>query len=107
MTVNYRRLPYAVRFVVALVVWLIMLAALLILKVMFLPLMPFVWSQSAFGLAKTQSSVQTNINMAEFYSLTWPPRLWVDWDRLLGRGGGSADNPANARLVEELSDGGA
>lgn len=100
---SYRRIPYAVRYLIALASWATLFAMAVALKFMFVFVMPLIWMHSAFGAAKTQQSVQMNVNLVDFYVYVWPPFPRPDWRRLLTwRGSRSANQTPHARLVEDI-----
>lgn len=98
---RFRNAPYAVRYLVALVTWVGVVSGDIVLRIVFLPVMPFFFFGTGFGT--TQTGAQMNVNVVEFYTrpLMRPPR--ATWRRLLGRGS-SADDAPKTSTVEKLGD---
>jgi hypothetical protein len=90
---SYRRLPYGLRYLVALAAWAGVVSVDLLLRVMFLPAMPFFWLATGFG--RTQTGAQMNVNLVEFYT-----RPFMRMPLLRRRRRSPADDPAKPRLIE-------
>jgi len=99
-----RRLPYFTRYVVALVAWLAIVLLDIVLRLMFLPVMPFFWAWT--GAGQTQTSAQLSVNLVDFYTRPLMRMPRADWRRLLGRGGHSADRDAKPGPVKRIPGGG-
>lgn len=76
---GYRRLPYLVRYAVAFVLWVVIIAGDILLRCLFVPMIFFSWLFTGFG--QTQHGAQHNMNMIDFYT-----RPLMRMPRLLGRG---------------------
>jgi hypothetical protein len=92
---KYSRLPYGLRYLVALTAWAAVVGVDLLLRVMFLPVMPFFWLATGFG--RTQTGAQMNVNLAEFYT-----RPLMRMPLLRRRRSRAADESAKPRLVEVI-----
>lgn len=101
---RYRRLPYAVRYFVALAAWLAIISLDILVRIMFLPVMPFFMAWS--GFAQTQHGAQLSVNLVDFYTRPLMRMPRTDWRRLLGRGGHSADRDAKPGFVKRIPGGG-
>lgn len=96
-----RGLPYGVRYLIALSAWAGIVTLDIILRIMFIPVMPFFWLWSGFSY--TQHGAQLNASTVDFYTRPLMRMPRADWRKLLGRGrGGSANQPAKARLVQDI-----
>jgi len=81
-----RRLPYWARYLIALSAWAGIVTLDIILRIMFIPVMPFFWMWMGFGY--TQEGAQLNANLADFYTRPLMRMPRADWRRLFGRNGG-------------------
>lgn len=89
---SYRRLPYELRYLVAVVAWVLVVAADVLLRIMFLPAMPFFWLATGFG--RTQVGAQMNVNLVEFYTRPLMRRPL--------RRRRASENPAKPRTVQVI-----
>lgn len=94
---SYRRLPYAVRYVIALVAWSFIVTVDIMLRVLFVPLIFFSWLFTGFG--QTQHGAQHNMNLVDFYT-----RPLMRLPRLLG--GRSHPAKRNPGLTHRVPDSG-
>lgn len=79
-----RRLPYGLRYLVAVIAWAGIVFADIVLRIMFLPVIPFFWAWMGFGC--TQEGAQLNANLVDFYTRPLMRFPRADWRRLFGRG---------------------
>lgn len=87
---NYRQIvPYQARYLVALMVWVALLAGALILKFLLVCCMPLILVMSSFGMNQTQMSAQATANLADLLIYNWPRFPRADWRLLIGRNRGS------------------
>lgn len=91
-----RRLPYGVRYIVAVTAWVGVVAGDAFARVALLAMLPFVWIRSAFGMAHTQETAQLQANYVDFYTRPLMRMPKADWKRLLGRRCRSAEGPATS-----------
>ena len=89
---KYRRLPYEARYLVALIGWVLIVGTDVLLRVMFLPIMPFFWLATGFG--RTQVGAQMNVNIFEFYTRPLMRRPL--------RRRRASENPAKPRTVQVI-----
>jgi hypothetical protein len=92
---KYRHAPYALRYAVAVTAWAVIVSVDLILRVLFLPAMPFFWLATGFG--QTQMGAQMNVNLVEFYT-----RPLMRMPLLRRSGSRSADKPAKPGLIQVI-----
>lgn len=106
-SMKYRRLiPYPIRYMVALLAWVAWVSGDLLLRIAFLPLLPWIGMLSAFGLAHTQETAQLHANLCDFYTrrlLQFPK-----WRRSLrhrpGNGPTGTAVAGHSVPLEEMSD---
>lgn len=103
------RLPYGLRYLVALIAWSGVVVGDIFLRIVFVPILPYVWLR--MGARLTQAGTQFEITAVEFYTrpLMRPPK--PDWLRLLGRSSRAAkcsparaDEPTETRLLKKVGD---
>lgn len=63
---RYSRIPYVLRYAIALGTWAWIVALDIILRIMFVPIIPFAWLWA--GANQTQQGAQLGVNLAEFYT---------------------------------------
>lgn len=97
---DYRRVPYAIRYLVALASWLAIISLDIILRIMFLPAMPFFWLWT--GAGQTQTSAQLSVNLVDFYT-----RPLMRMPRLLRRSRSPANRYPKTGPVQRIGDSGA
>jgi hypothetical protein len=98
------RLPYGVRYGIALIAWAGVVTGDIFLRIVFVPMLPFAWLLT--GFRTTQQGVQLEITAIEFYT-----RPLMRMPRLLGRGRSpahrppaSADEAPEPRLLKKVGD---
>lgn len=96
----YRRLPYALRFLIALALWPAVVAGDLLVRACLLAALPFIVIKSGFGLAHSRFTAQANIDAAEFLTRPFLKMPRAHRQSLLGHRGGSG--PDKARPLEEI-----
>jgi hypothetical protein len=67
VAVRYGRLPYVIRYLVALMAWAAIVLADLFVRIAFLVFLPFLWVATAFGQAHTQGTAQMGASYVDFY----------------------------------------
>ena len=89
---TYKRLPYALRYLVALVIWVWVVATDLFLRFAFIYILPFVW---------LRTGTKYSPELVAFYTrkLMRPPR--ADWRRLFSW---SSSDTAEAISLDKSSD---
>lgn len=98
------RLPYVVRYLIALALWAALMAIMLLAKFALVYFLPFLWLASGF-FNRRQEDAQLGANLVDFYIYKWPPYPRADWKRLLGlRRGGPANDAPQPRLTQEIGD---
>jgi hypothetical protein len=95
----YRRLPYALRYLIALLAWSVLLAGTLLFKFVLLCMVPIILIWTKFGLDYTQQSAQATADLADMFIYKWPRFPRADWKRLFGLGSAGSPNRV-AELVE-------
>lgn len=92
----------ALRYIFALIVWSMIVVADILLRLLFLPLIPFAWLWTGGGY--TQTSAQLSVNLVDFYTrpLMRMPRLI--WNRLLRRGGSPANRHSDTGFLQGFGD---
>lgn len=98
---SYGRVPYAVRYLVALVAWLALLALTLVFKFFLIPCIPIIFLMSGFGYNQTQNTAQYNATLIDLFVYKWPRFPRADWRRLLGRRR-SAYQAADPGFIEDV-----
>lgn len=83
---RYQRIPYALRYLVALVTWAALLALVLMFKFFLIPCIPIIFMLAGFGTRQTQETAQMNANLIDLFVYGWPKFPRCDWRRLLGGG---------------------
>lgn len=81
----YRQLPYALRYLVALALWPVLLAGKLFICFAIIPFIVPVFIMSGFGFAHRQETVQMNVSIADLLIYGWPRFPRADWQKLFGR----------------------
>lgn len=85
----YRQLPYALRYLVALVAWTGLMVLTLALKFILLCMVPIILVWTKFGLDYNQQSAQATASLADLLLYGWPRFPRADWRLFIGRRGGS------------------
>lgn len=102
MGVLLLKLPYQLRYLVALAAWALLLCGALVLKFFLVCCIPIIFLMSGFGFNQTQKTAQYNASLADLLIYGWPRFPRADWRRLLGRRGRSADQLTHPGLSQEI-----
>lgn len=96
----YQRVPYPLRYLIALVVWVALLAGALVLKFFLVWCIPIVF---LMGGNQKQHTAQYNATLADLFIYMWPRFPRANLHRLLGRRR-SANQLAHTGLFQEVGD---
>lgn len=77
-----RRLPYALRYLIAFTIWLCMAVGLAVFWLGMMVLMPVIMLYSITQM-KPQPGAQLRASIADAFVYKWPPFPRADWRRLL------------------------
>lgn len=78
------RLPYALRYLIAVAAWAVLFGLTLLFKFILLCMVPIILVWTKFGLDYTQQSAQATATLADLFLYGWPKFPKADWKRLLG-----------------------
>lgn len=80
----YRQVPYALRYLIALLAWSMLLAGTLVLKFLLICCIPIILIWTKFGLDYTQQSAQATGTLADLLIYGWPRFPRASWRKLFG-----------------------
>lgn len=89
----YQRVPYPLRYLIALMMWAVLMAGALVLKFFLIWCIPIVFLMSGFGANQTQNTAQYNATLADLFIYMWPRFPRANLHRLLGRRRSADSNP--------------
>jgi len=78
---------YALRYLVALIMWAVLMALTLVFKFFLVWCIPIIWLMSGFGLRQTQNTAQYNATLEDLFIYGWPRFPRADWRRLISVSG--------------------